>query len=33
MKSKKLDSKSMKSFMIVRDIKRTNYELDLLKKM
>jgi len=33
MKSKKLSNKSIESFMIVRDIKRLSYELNLLKKM
>jgi len=33
MKSKKLDSKSIESFKIVRDIKRLSYELDFPKKM
>jgi len=32
-KSKKLNSKSIESFRIVRDIKKLNYELDLLNKM
>jgi len=32
-KSKKLDNKSIKSFMIVKDIKKINYELDLFKKI
>jgi len=32
-KSKKLNNKSIESFMIVKDIKRINYELDLFKKM
>jgi len=33
MKSKKLDNKSIELFMIVRDIKKISYELDLFKKM
>jgi len=32
-KSKKLNNKSIESFMIVRDIKKINYELDLFKKI
>ncbi len=32
-KSKKLKHKSIESFKIKRNIKRLNYELDLLKKM
>ncbi len=32
-KSKKLNNKSIESFMIVRNIKKINYELDLLKEM
>jgi len=33
MKSKKLNNKSIKLFMIVRNIKKISYELDLFKKM
>jgi len=32
-KSKKLSNKSIESFMIVKNIKKINYELDLFKKM
>jgi len=32
-KSKKLSNKSIESFMIVRDIKKLSYELNLLRKM
>jgi len=32
-KSKKLRSKSIESFKIVRNIKKLSYELDLLRKM
>jgi len=33
MKSKKLDNKNIESFMIVRNIEKLNYKLDLFKKM
>jgi len=32
-KDKKLNNKSIESFMIVRDIKKISYELNLLKRM
>jgi len=32
-KSKKLSNKSIESFMIIKNIKKLSYELDLLKRM